>query len=732
MNRHSTLVSYLHKLLVLLDRELRQAGRRLPAERRSCRSRGGEGDGGARRTPVTGARIIGGLTPCNVIPDEILTDHPKRFRALLVESGNPAHSLADSPRMREAIAALELVVVIDVAFTETARLAHYVLPVASQFEKAEATFFNFEFPHNYFHLRKALMRAAAGLFSEAELHARLVEALGALPHDAVAALRAAWQRGPAGVPREVLRAGRREPAPARDRAGRCSTARSATCCRRDSPRAPASGRCARSPRSASAQSLARAGFTGEPAEAGDALFDALLASKSAVVFSVDDWEESFARVRHAESAHPARDPRALRRARLARDRAGAGRERRVPVRALGRRAALVHRQHDHPQPRLAPEGPRGRAAHEPRRREARRRRRRRARAALDAARQRRGRGRALGPHAARATSRCRTGSGSTSPTRAARASRPASRRTSSRAARTATGSPARPGTSTRPRVSRPCERARPRREIRRRAGQVIRSGHLGRTDGLRSRTAHGRARARPVARARGSVRGAAAARSRRRGDQARAARRRRVAPDRAAPRPRTVLAVHALERRQALDLARSRQAGRVRRGARAGARVRRGDRELPAGRARSAGRRLGAHPRGEPARRAALDQRLRLGLVVPRAPRLRADRARRDRTVARPRPGRAHARAAAQRLLRHHHRPTRNGGAARGAARGRGDRRGPARRGADVRRDAREPQRAGQRAARPARRPRDESDLRRGPARLHRGGAARRRTSGSR
>ena len=40
--------------------------------------------------------------------------------------------------------------------TETARLAHYVLPAASQFEKPEATFFNFEFPANYFHLRPRL------------------------------------------------------------------------------------------------------------------------------------------------------------------------------------------------------------------------------------------------------------------------------------------------------------------------------------------------------------------------------------------------------------------------------------------------------------------------------------------------------------------------------------------------------------------------------------------------
>ena len=67
-----------------------------------------------------------------------------------VESGNPAHSLADSQRMREALGSLEHLVVIDVAMTETARLAHYVLPVPSQFEKWEATFFNFDFPRNAF------------------------------------------------------------------------------------------------------------------------------------------------------------------------------------------------------------------------------------------------------------------------------------------------------------------------------------------------------------------------------------------------------------------------------------------------------------------------------------------------------------------------------------------------------------------------------------------------------
>ena len=178
MNLHSTLVSYLHKLLVLLTGNFGKKGADYRPSTLVPQAFNGEDHG---TTPVTGSKIIGGLIPCNVVPDEILTDHPKRFRAMLVESGNPAHSIADGVRMREALAALDLVVVIDVALTETARLADYVLPVASQFEKAEAVFFNFESPNNYFFLRKALLPPLHRLFYEAELHARIAEALGALP-----------------------------------------------------------------------------------------------------------------------------------------------------------------------------------------------------------------------------------------------------------------------------------------------------------------------------------------------------------------------------------------------------------------------------------------------------------------------------------------------------------------------------------------------------------------------
>lgn len=292
MNLHSTLVSYLHKLLVLLTGNFGKKGAEYRPSTLVRQAFNGEENG---TTPVTGWKVIGGLTPCNAVPDEILTDHPKRFRAMLVESGNPAHSIADGVRMREALEALDLVVVIDVAFTETARLADYVLPVASQFEKAEAVFFNFEFPNNYFFLRKPLMPPLHGLFSEAELHARLAEALGQLPKDAVGALRAAWLEG-----REAFRARFFELLNADRRLAPIAPVLVYRAIGDLLPEGLAEGAGLwaifqlAAPRLAS--SLTRAGFPGSPPEAADALFDAVLASDSAVTFSVDEWEESFARV----------------------------------------------------------------------------------------------------------------------------------------------------------------------------------------------------------------------------------------------------------------------------------------------------------------------------------------------------------------------------------------------------------------------------------------------------
>ncbi|MBL6814984.1 MAG: molybdopterin-dependent oxidoreductase, partial [Pseudomonadales bacterium] len=149
MAPHSTLLSYLNLLMMTITGHFGRPDTLAPLKSligqffalhdvAEADEAGYEPQG--RLSPVVGARIVGGLVPCNVIPEEILTEHPNRYRALWVESGNPCHSLADSHRWREAMRKLDLSVVIDVSMTETARQADYVLPASSQYEKWESTF----------------------------------------------------------------------------------------------------------------------------------------------------------------------------------------------------------------------------------------------------------------------------------------------------------------------------------------------------------------------------------------------------------------------------------------------------------------------------------------------------------------------------------------------------------------------------------------------------------------
>src|SRR5262249_26879756 len=82
---HSTLNSYLEKLLFALTGNV---GKRGAMNAHTSLTGLFDGRLSSETSPVGGHRIIGGLIPANVIPDEILTDHPKRFRAMLIESEN--------------------------------------------------------------------------------------------------------------------------------------------------------------------------------------------------------------------------------------------------------------------------------------------------------------------------------------------------------------------------------------------------------------------------------------------------------------------------------------------------------------------------------------------------------------------------------------------------------------------------------------------------------------------
>ena len=292
MAPHSTLNSWLEKLIYILTANFGKKGGM------NLHTRMGKLAGGGSRgtSPVGGHRILGGLIACNNIPGEILTDHPDRFRAMIVESSNPIHSLADSQRMREAFRALDLVVVIDVAMTETACEADYVLPACSQYEKWEATFFTTEFPDNYFHLRQPIFEPLEGTLTEAEIHRRLCRELGAYDDEDLAPLKVAAEQGREAYGEvffatlaENPKLGKYTPVVLYETLG------------------PALGEgnevaavmwgLSQIFVSQDPEAARRAGIEGEGLAQGDALFEKIFTSASGMVFSTDPYEQTWERMR---------------------------------------------------------------------------------------------------------------------------------------------------------------------------------------------------------------------------------------------------------------------------------------------------------------------------------------------------------------------------------------------------------------------------------------------------
>lgn len=307
MNVHSTLNSYLQRLVWLLTGNFGREGTNNAFVPFLSLAKLSKGEGGSKsaprpgkpsdkRSPVVGARIIIGLIPCNVIPEEILTDHPKRYRAMWIEASNPVHSLADSQRMREAIRALEVSVVVDVAMTETARVADYVLPACSQFEKCDATFFNLEFPRNGFHLRHPLFEPAPGTLPEAEIHARLLEALGEVGERDYAPLRRAARLGRLPFTLAFAWASARNPRVVRYPSVVLYRTLGETLPAGLAPAASLWGLAQLYVRG-NRKAAALAGFSGAPVLAGNRLFDAILANRSGLIFAVSDHDDSWRAVR---------------------------------------------------------------------------------------------------------------------------------------------------------------------------------------------------------------------------------------------------------------------------------------------------------------------------------------------------------------------------------------------------------------------------------------------------
>ena len=139
MNRHANLTEWLVWALAAVTGSLDRPGGVTfnPGSLRRFEDAvpGGRGDLGPRPASRPDLpRLVNGEMPCAALADEIRAGH---VRALLVRVGNPALAIAGQPALRDALAALDVLVAIDVRPTETTAVATHVLPMTDHFERGD-------------------------------------------------------------------------------------------------------------------------------------------------------------------------------------------------------------------------------------------------------------------------------------------------------------------------------------------------------------------------------------------------------------------------------------------------------------------------------------------------------------------------------------------------------------------------------------------------------------------
>jgi anaerobic selenocysteine-containing dehydrogenase len=101
---------------------------------------------GEAQPRIRGLRTLNGEMPTPALADEILEPGEGQVRALLVNGGNPAVAFPDQRKTLRALKALDLLVVLDVHMSATAKLAHYAFGCKLPLEKPDYTrnheFFN--------------------------------------------------------------------------------------------------------------------------------------------------------------------------------------------------------------------------------------------------------------------------------------------------------------------------------------------------------------------------------------------------------------------------------------------------------------------------------------------------------------------------------------------------------------------------------------------------------------
>lgn len=122
-----------------------------------------------------------GTFPPSVMPEEILSDNPERLRAVYVSACNPLRAYPDTTAYEQAFSKLDLLVVNDIAMSETARFAHYVLPCKTFYESWDTAFFPLTFPEVYLQLRRPIVTPPENCLEASEIFTRVADKLGLIP-----------------------------------------------------------------------------------------------------------------------------------------------------------------------------------------------------------------------------------------------------------------------------------------------------------------------------------------------------------------------------------------------------------------------------------------------------------------------------------------------------------------------------------------------------------------------
>jgi anaerobic selenocysteine-containing dehydrogenase len=182
MGRHSGLSSYLIVILqAICGRLCVEGGNVINGHMMPIGGHTDERDPKVWRTLATNSFPVCGTFPPNVMPEEIMSDHPERLRAVLVAGSNPLRSYADTTAYEKAFRRLDLLVTAEMAMTETAVLSHYVLPSRSGYESWDGTFFPLTYPGIFFQMRRPIVDPEEEPLELGEIHLRLADKLGLIP-----------------------------------------------------------------------------------------------------------------------------------------------------------------------------------------------------------------------------------------------------------------------------------------------------------------------------------------------------------------------------------------------------------------------------------------------------------------------------------------------------------------------------------------------------------------------